>query len=58
MSSRGACDSLRRSRLLGAVPSPFSAPTERETEGFGIMAKDMGHECWGLPNLEIGHAEQ
>lgn len=28
---------------------------EIETEGLGIMAKDMGHECWGMPNLEIIH---
>jgi peptide chain release factor subunit 1 len=28
---------------------------EVETEGFGIMAKDMGHECWGLPDLEVIH---
>ncbi len=29
---------------------------EIETEGFGIMAQDMGHQCWGLPNLEVVHA--
>jgi Anp1 len=29
---------------------------EIETEGFGILAKDMGIECWGLPDLEILHA--
>jgi hypothetical protein len=28
---------------------------EIETEGFAIMAKDMGVECWGLPDLEIFH---
>jgi peptide chain release factor subunit 1 len=28
---------------------------EIETEGLGIMAKDMGIECWGLPDLEIRH---
>jgi hypothetical protein len=28
---------------------------EVETEGLGIMAKDMGIECWGLPDLEIRH---
>jgi glycosyltransferase involved in cell wall biosynthesis len=28
---------------------------EIETEGLGIMAHDMGHECWGMPNLEIRH---
>lgn len=29
---------------------------EIETEGLGIMAKDMGIECWGLPDLEVRHA--
>jgi glycosyltransferase involved in cell wall biosynthesis len=28
---------------------------EIETEGLGMMAHDMGHECWGMPNLEIKH---
>lgn len=30
---------------------------EIETEGLAIMAKDMGIECWGLPDLEIRHAK-
>jgi hypothetical protein len=29
---------------------------EIETEGLGAMAKDMGVECWGLPDLEIRHS--
>ena len=29
---------------------------EIETEGLALMAKDMGIECWGLPDLEILHA--
>jgi hypothetical protein len=29
---------------------------EIETEGLGVMAKDMGIECWGLPDLEIRHS--
>lgn len=29
---------------------------EIETEGLGIMARDMGFQCWGLPDLEIIHA--
>lgn len=29
---------------------------EIETEGLGMMAHDMGYECYGLPNLEIRHA--
>ncbi len=28
---------------------------EIETEGLGIMADDMGHTCWGMPNLETKH---
>jgi peptide chain release factor subunit 1 len=28
---------------------------ELETEGLGIMASDMGHQCWGMPHLEILH---
>jgi peptide chain release factor subunit 1 len=35
---------------------PFWGRGEVETEGFGILAKDMGLQCWGLPNLEILHA--
>jgi hypothetical protein len=31
---------------------------ELETEGLGIMARDMGHQCWGMPNLEIRHARE
>jgi GT2 family glycosyltransferase len=29
-----------------------------ETEGFALMARDMGHRCYGLPNLEIRHASR
>jgi Anp1 len=35
---------------------PIWGRGEVETEGFGILAKDMGLQCWGLPNLEILHA--
>lgn len=28
---------------------------EIETEGFGLMAIDMGYQCWGMPNLEVLH---
>ncbi|BCM92722.1 hypothetical protein IAD21_04604 [Abditibacteriota bacterium] len=31
---------------------------EVETEGLGMMAYDMGYECWGMPNLEIKHTEE
>ena len=39
-------------------PGPLAnVEGELETEGFGIMAIDMGHQCWGMPNLEVRHAE-
>ena len=28
---------------------------EVETEGFGILAHDMGLQCWGLPDFEVIH---
>lgn len=28
---------------------------ELETEGLGIMAHDMGYQCWGMPHLEVLH---
>jgi hypothetical protein len=31
---------------------------EVETEGLGLMAHDMGYTCWGMPNLEIVHANE
>ena len=36
---------------------PLWEKGEVETEGFGIMAMDMGYQCWGLPDLEIVHAD-
>jgi len=37
-------------------PGPLALGGELETEGFGIMAQDMGYQCWGMPNLEVLHA--
>jgi Anp1 len=37
-------------------PGPLQINGELETEGFGIMAMDMGYQCWGMPNLEVLHA--
>lgn len=37
---------------------PVWGKGEIETEGFGIMARDMGHQCWGLPDLEVVHANE
>ena len=43
-------------------PFPYGVANNRirpqgeiETEGLGIMAADMGVQCWGLPDLEIYH---
>jgi glycosyltransferase involved in cell wall biosynthesis len=36
---------------------PFTGPEggEMETEGLALMAAEMGHQCWGMPLLEIRH---
>jgi Anp1 len=49
-----------RQSLFARDPSPFAnrGVGEVETEGLGLMAKDMGHECWGMPNLEIVHRNE
>jgi GT2 family glycosyltransferase len=41
-------------------PSPLTlnGVGEVETEAFALMAKDMGYECWGMPNLEIVHLNE
>jgi peptide chain release factor subunit 1 len=46
-----------RPRPYMREPAPWvrSGVGEIETEGLAVMAKDMGHECWGMPNLEIVH---
>jgi hypothetical protein len=31
---------------------------ELESEGLALMAVDMGHQPWGLPNLEIRHTRE
>ena len=28
-----------------------------ETEGLAMMARDMGHQCWGIPTVRIVHAD-
>lgn len=37
---------------------PVWGKGEIETEGLGVMAADMGIQCWGLPDLEIIHADE
>lgn len=32
-------------------------PGEIETEGFAMMAHDMGVPCWGMPRLEVRHKD-
>jgi GT2 family glycosyltransferase len=41
-------------------PSPYddAGVGEVESEGLALMAKDMGYECWGMPNLEIVHRNE
>lgn len=48
-----------RASPLARDPSPIAGdgPGEVETEGLAMMAADMGCECWGMPNLEILHAD-
>jgi len=41
----------------GRAPNPhLGRRGELESEGLGLMALDMGYQCWGLPHLEILHA--
>jgi hypothetical protein len=47
----GSSSIRQRHPLLGR------AAGEIETEGLGIMARDMGVQCWGLPDLEILHGK-
>jgi hypothetical protein len=46
-----------RENRFARNPSPLigRGVGEVESEALGLMAKDMGLECWGLPNLEIVH---
>jgi peptide chain release factor subunit 1 len=37
---------------------PVWGKGEIETEGLAAMAADMGVQCWGLPDLEIVHADE
>ncbi len=48
-----------RAHPAARCPGPWAPrqPGEIETEGLGLMAQDMGEQCWGLPRLEIIHAK-
>lgn len=39
------------------LPAGSAHQGEIETEGFGLLAHDMGYECWGLPHLEVRHLD-
>lgn len=49
-------DLMQKFGLEGVLTRQFQG--EIETEGLGIMAYEMGYECWGLPHLEILHANE
>jgi hypothetical protein len=54
-------DLHRDGLIFPATPYGIANPHVRsdhghlETEGLGLMARDMGYRCWGMPNLEIRH---
>jgi glycosyltransferase involved in cell wall biosynthesis len=46
---------------LARRPGPWTTTGqvgEVETEGLALMAADMGHQCWGMPHLEVVHAPE
>lgn len=47
-----------RQSPIARDPTPITGAGvgEVETEGLALMARDMGYACWGMPNLEILHA--
>jgi GT2 family glycosyltransferase len=55
-------DVHRDGLIFPAFPYGLRSPLAREgrgeleTEGLGIMARDLGYRCWGLPHLEVRHA--
>jgi glycosyltransferase involved in cell wall biosynthesis len=53
---------IRKGNILGAQREILHVLKgmyigEIETDGLGMMAHDMGYECWGMPNLEIRHRD-
>jgi Anp1 len=49
-----------RPNPLARDPSPMLGVGvgEVESEGLGLMARDLGYECWGMPHLEVVHADE
>jgi hypothetical protein len=57
-----ALEGIRKGDMLEAKRAILHAlkggcTGEIETDGLGMMAHDMGYECWGMPNLEIRHRD-
>jgi hypothetical protein len=56
-------DAHRDGLIFPAYPYGHANPKirgntpELETEGFGIMADDLGYRCWGMPHLEVIHRD-
>lgn len=42
----------------GLIFPPFPYKDHIETEGLAVMARDMGVQSWGLPNLQIVHPRE
>ena len=38
-------------------PNPWGTHGELDTEGLGILARDMGRQPWGMPHLLIRHRD-
>lgn len=57
-------DIHREGLIFPAFPFGVESPLIRdrhgeiETEGLGVMAHDMGYQCWGMPHLEVIHRRQ
>ncbi len=57
-------DVHREGAIFPAAPYGLANPRVRpdhggelETEGFGILAGEMGYQCWGMPHFEVKHAK-
>ena len=41
----------------GLIFPPLPYRRHIETEGLAQLARDMGHVCWGMPQLEVVHGD-
>jgi hypothetical protein len=53
--SRVASFGLQRLRRIGLVFPVAPYRGRIETEGLAFMARDMGFESFGMPNVEVVH---